>query len=72
MAVTPVAFYFDLMLLIVAMLIIGGRTSLSGAVAGTLFVATATELLRRIETGPDVGVFSLPGGPESPSAAWGS
>jgi branched-chain amino acid transport system permease protein len=61
--VTPVAFYFDLTLLIVAMLVIGGRTSLSGVVAGTLFVATATELLRRLEAGPDLGPLHVPGRP---------
>lgn len=61
--VTPVAFYFDLTLLVIAMLVIGGRTSLSGAVAGTLFVATASELLRRIEAGDHVGPLHIPSRP---------
>jgi branched-chain amino acid transport system permease protein len=61
--VTPVAFYLDLTLIIVAMLVIGGRDSLAGAVFGSLFVATATELLRRLEIGPDLGVVDIPGRP---------
>jgi branched-chain amino acid transport system permease protein len=61
--VTPVAFYFDLTLLVIAMLVIGGRTSLAGAVAGTLFVATASELLRRVELGPHIGPIHIGGRP---------
>jgi branched-chain amino acid transport system permease protein len=48
-------FYLDLTFLIVAMLIIGGRGSLTGAVAGALVIALLTELLREIEVGIQVG-----------------
>ena len=44
-------FYLDLTFLIVAMLVIGGRGSLTGAVAGALVIAALTEFLRQIEIG---------------------
>jgi branched-chain amino acid transport system permease protein len=48
-------FYLDLTFLIVAMLIIGGRGSLTGAVAGAVVIAVLTELLRQSEVGLTVG-----------------
>ncbi len=48
-------FYLDLTFLIVAMLVIGGVGSLTGAVAGALVIAALTELLRQAEVGIDVG-----------------
>ena len=48
-------FYLDLTFLIVAMLIIGGRGSLTGAVAGAIIITMLTELLRQIEVGFQVG-----------------
>lgn len=57
-------FYLDLTFLIVAMLIIGGRGSLSGAVAGAVVIAVLTELLRESEIGFQVGktVIAAPAG----------
>jgi len=49
------SFYLDLTFLIVAMLIIGGRGSLTGAVAGAVVIAVLTELLRQIEVGLQLG-----------------
>jgi branched-chain amino acid transport system permease protein len=48
-------FYLDLTFLIVAMLIIGGRGSLTGAVVGTVVIAALTELLRQLEIGFQLG-----------------
>jgi branched-chain amino acid transport system permease protein len=48
-------FYLDLTFLIVAMLVIGGMGSLTGAVAGALVIAALTEALRLAEVGVDVG-----------------
>ncbi len=48
-------FYLDLTFLIVAMLVIGGMGSLTGAVAGALVIAALTELLRQAEIGIDIG-----------------
>jgi len=46
---TPVAFFLDTTFLIVAMLVVGGVRSLTGAVVGTVVVSALTELLRRVE-----------------------
>ena len=48
-------FYLDLTFLIVAMLVIGGMRSLTGAVAGALVIALLTELLRQAEIGFAIG-----------------
>lgn len=45
----PDSFYIALTFLTVAMLVIGGMTSITGAVVGVLFVSFVSELLRRIE-----------------------
>jgi branched-chain amino acid transport system permease protein len=52
-------FYLDLTFLIVAMLIIGGRGSLTGAVAGTVVIAVLTELLRQAEIGVPIGNVTI-------------
>jgi branched-chain amino acid transport system permease protein len=49
--ITPDAFYLSLTFLTLAMLVVGGMTSLSGAVVGVLVITTLGELLRRAETG---------------------
>ncbi|MBO0754781.1 MAG: branched-chain amino acid ABC transporter permease, partial [Bradyrhizobiaceae bacterium] len=41
------------------MLIIGGRGSLTGAVAGTIVVAVITELLRQAEIGITIGKTTI-------------
>jgi branched-chain amino acid transport system permease protein len=56
----PSAFFVEVTFLTVAMLVVGGVLSLSGAVVGALFISLLTEALRRIETGVDLGVFSIP------------
>lgn len=58
---TPDTIYLDITFLIVAMLVVGGIGSLSGAVVGTLFIATVSELLRRFEEGAHVGPAYLRG-----------
>jgi branched-chain amino acid transport system permease protein len=52
-------FYLDLTFLIVAMLVIGGMGSLTGAVLGAVVIATLTELLRQAEIGVSVGNLAL-------------
>lgn len=60
------SFYLDLTFLYVAMLVVGGTRSLSGAVAGTVAVSALAEALRQIEVGvsiPGTGVLiSAPAG----------
>ena len=46
-------FYLDLTFLIIAMLVIGGMRSLTGAVAGAIVITLLTELLRQAEIGVD-------------------
>lgn len=52
-------FYLDLTFLIVAMLVIGGMRSLTGAVLGALVIAALTEFLRQIEIGVSIGGTAL-------------
>jgi len=60
-AFTPDAFYLDLTFLIIAMLVVGGMNSLTGAVAGVLVLTAVSEGLRRIEQGAHVGPLFVPG-----------
>jgi branched-chain amino acid transport system permease protein len=55
----PDAFFLNITFLMVAMLIIGGMTSLTGAVVGTLVISALSELLRRLEGGADLGLVEL-------------
>ena len=55
----PDAFFLNITFLMVAMLIIGGMTSLTGAVLGTLVISTVSELLRRAEGGLDLGLVRI-------------
>ena len=60
----PQAFYIKATVASVAMLVVGGARSLSGAVLGTFFISVITEALRRIEGGVSLGpmhVASRPG-----------
>lgn len=59
----PDAFFLPTTFTVVAMLVVGGRYSLSGAVVGTLFVATISEGLRRIEGGVHIGTVHIPARP---------
>jgi branched-chain amino acid transport system permease protein len=56
-------FYFDISFIVVAMLVVGGRTSLAGAVVGSIFISVVQELLRRLELGPDLGLIQIPARP---------
>ncbi len=66
-AFTPDAFYLNLTFLVLAMLVIGGRKSLSGAVVGALVVSVASELLRRVEAGVTIGPIDVPARPGTSS-----
>jgi branched-chain amino acid transport system permease protein len=59
----PDAFFLTTTFTIVAMLVVGGRYSLSGAVVGTLFLAGVTEGLRRLEGGFHLGPLHVPARP---------
>lgn len=60
----PQGFYLDMTLLTIAMLVVGGARSLSGAVVGSIFLALVREWLRHLEDGfsvADVEVGAHPG-----------
>ena len=57
-------FYLDLTFLLIAMLVIGGMRSLTGAVAGAIAITLLTEMMRQVEIGVTVGgtTIAAPGG----------
>jgi|SRR5579862_876817 len=57
------AFYLSISFLIIAMLVVGGRNSLAGAVVGCAFISVVAEGLRRIEAGPHIGPVHIPSRP---------
>ena len=62
--VTPDTFYLGLTFITLSMLVVGGMSSLSGAVLGVLILSTLIQVLRWLEAGVRVGetTFALPGG----------
>lgn len=64
-------FWLDMTFLTLAMLVVGGIRSLTGAVVGTLLVSFAREVLRALERGADLGnvSFSMPQGMQEISLA---
>jgi branched-chain amino acid transport system permease protein len=60
-SLTPGAFFLSLTFLTIVMLVVGGVTSLAGAVVGTIFISALSEILRRIEKGVDFGLFEFGG-----------
>lgn len=53
-------FYFNFVFLTVAMLILGGLRSVTGAVFGTLLITIGLEAVRWLETGPVIASIKLP------------
>ena len=59
-AFSPSKFYFDDTLALLTMLIVGGQTTVSGALAGTVVVTLTIEVLRRLEGGFDLLGLAMP------------
>jgi branched-chain amino acid transport system permease protein len=57
------AFYLSVTFVIMAMLVVGGLTSLAGAVVGSILLSLVAELLRRAEGGVNLGSLHVPGRP---------
>jgi branched-chain amino acid transport system permease protein len=55
------AFYLDTTFLTVVMLVVGGVTSLAGAVLGSVFISFVSEILLKFENGFNVGSTHIPG-----------
>jgi branched-chain amino acid transport system permease protein len=60
LAFDPDQFYFTLTFTTLSMLVIGGRASVTGAVAGVALVEVVSEFLRGFEGGGTLGPISLP------------
>lgn len=59
-AFSPKDFHFSLTFLLMSMLILGGITTVSGAVGGTALIVVMVDLLRRLEGGAEVFGLKLP------------
>ena len=57
---SPASFYFAYTFSLISMLVIGGMQSLTGAVLGVIVVTLASEVLRNLERGFDLGPSSVP------------
>jgi branched-chain amino acid transport system permease protein len=53
-------FYLNLTFILIAMMIVGGMTTVSGAVVGTLVLSVTLEFLRHFESGVNLGFLQLP------------
>lgn len=58
--ISPKSFYFDLTFLTLAMLVLGGEYSVSGAVIGSIVVSLGFEITRYLENGPEILSVKLP------------
>jgi branched-chain amino acid transport system permease protein len=58
--VNPLQFYLGLTFSLIAMLIVGGLSTVSGVVLGTFFMTVVIEILRRIGEGVVIGPIHLP------------
>ncbi|MEX2184179.1 MAG: branched-chain amino acid ABC transporter ATP-binding protein/permease [Chloroflexota bacterium] len=59
-AFDPGQFSFAMTFALLAMLVVGGRESVLGAVVGAVVVVVITEVLSRVEQGVSIGSFELP------------
>lgn len=59
-SLNPESFYLTTTFTAVAMLVVGGLTSVSGAVVGTIVLSVALELLRAVERGVTIGGWEIP------------
>jgi branched-chain amino acid transport system permease protein len=59
-SISPKSFYFDLTFLTLAMLILGGMQSISGAVLGTIILTVGFEAMRWLESAPTIFGTELP------------
>jgi branched-chain amino acid transport system permease protein len=60
---TPEAFYLSITFFTIAMLVVGGMNSLTGAVLGVLVVTAVSEGLRTLEEGAALGPLDIPARP---------
>jgi branched-chain amino acid transport system ATP-binding protein/branched-chain amino acid transport system permease protein len=59
-AFSPAQFYLTLTITIVAMVIVGGESTVSGAVIGAILVTVVLQVLGNIESGSNIGPLHIP------------
>jgi len=59
-AFSPKSFYFSQTFAVITMVVVGGLGSARGSIVGVLFVTVLSELLRNLEGGFSLGLFSVP------------
>lgn len=59
-AFSPKKFYFNDTFLLLAMLIVGGMSTVTGAITGAVVITLVTEILRRLEGGFSIGALDVP------------
>ena len=59
-AITPNDFYLTLTFITIAMLVLGGKRSTTGAVIGAIVVTIGNEIFRWLGDGPNISGFQLP------------
>ena len=59
-SIGPSQFSFEFTILILAMLVVGGMRTVTGAIAGTVFITVGKEVTRYLGDGPDLLGISLP------------
>jgi branched-chain amino acid transport system permease protein len=59
-AITPNDFYLSLTFITIAMLVLGGKRSTTGAVIGVVVVTIGDEIFRWLGDGPTIGAVKLP------------
>lgn len=59
-AFSPKKFFFNDTFLLLAMLIVGGMSTITGAVTGAVIITLVTEVLRRLEGGFSLGSIEVP------------
>jgi branched-chain amino acid transport system permease protein len=59
-SLNPDSFFLDLTFMAITMLVVGGLTTVTGAVVGTAVISTVLELLRAVERGVTLGPWQVP------------
>lgn len=62
-SLSPDAFYIGPTFIMVAMLVVGGISTLTGAIVGTLVISVLRRVLQTVEAGIDIGPLQIPGRP---------
>lgn len=62
-SINPDSFYISYTFIVVAMLVVGGMNTVTGAVLGSVVISVGVEILRAIENGVTLGPIDIPARP---------